>query len=80
VTVVLPLIVTLQVTVVDVHPPLQETNVLPPALAGAVRVTDVPELYVRVKLVLPLAAPLLSAGETVMVAPLAGVVESTVST
>jgi hypothetical protein len=51
-----------------------------PEVAGAVSVTVVPELYVRVKLVVPFAAPLLSAGETVMATPLAGLVESIVRT
>jgi hypothetical protein len=64
---------------VDVQP-VHEEKVLPPELAGAVKVTVVPELYVRVKLVEPLAALLLSAGETVMATPLAGSTESTVRT
>jgi hypothetical protein len=71
--------VTVQVTVLaDVHP-VHEEKVLLPDEAGAVSVTEVPELYVRVKLVLPFVALLLSAGETVMATPLAGLVEFTVS-
>jgi hypothetical protein len=41
---VLALSVTLQVTVLDVAHPVQETNALPPEVAGAVKVTDVPAL------------------------------------
>ena len=80
VTVVLALIVKLQVTVVDVHPPLHEEKAFPPDVVGAVSVTDVPASYVRVKLVLPFATLLISAGETVIATPLAGVAEFTVST
>jgi hypothetical protein len=78
-TVVLAFKVTLQVTVLAVVHPLQEVNVLLPDVAGAVSVTAVPELYVRVKLVLPLAALLLSAGVTPIATPLAGLAEATVS-
>ncbi len=37
----------------EVHP-AQDEKLLPLAVEGAVRVIDVPELYVRVKLVVPL--------------------------
>jgi hypothetical protein len=80
VTVVLALIDTVQVTVVEEAHPLHEAKVLLPEVAGAVSVTDVPALYVRVKLVLPLVALLLSAGVTVTATPLAGLVEFTVRT
>jgi hypothetical protein len=72
------LIVTLQVTVLAVVQPLQDEKTLVPEVAGAVSVTAVPELYVRVKLVLPLPSELLSAVETTMATPLAGVAELTV--
>jgi hypothetical protein len=72
--------VTLQVTALTVVHPLQEEKVLVPMDVGAVSVTAVPALYVRVKLVEPLPAPLLSLGVTVMATPLAGVAELTVST
>jgi hypothetical protein len=49
-----------------------------PEVAAAVSVTLVPELYVRVKLVLPLPPPLLSAGKTPIATPLAGFAEFTV--
>jgi hypothetical protein len=80
VTVVLAVIDTVQVTVLAEVQPVHEEKVLLPEVEGAVKVTEVPELYVRVKLVVPLAALLLSAGETVMATPLAGLVESTVRT
>jgi hypothetical protein len=80
VTVVPAFIVTLQVTVLAVVHPLHEEKLLTPEVAGAVRVTDDPELYESVKLVFPLVVPLLSAGETVMATPLAGLTEFTVST
>jgi hypothetical protein len=44
VTVVLALSVTLQVTVLVVVQPVHATNVLPPEVVGAVKVTDVPAL------------------------------------
>jgi hypothetical protein len=44
VTVVLALIATVQVTVVVVAHPVHEAKVLLPEVAGAVSVTDVPEL------------------------------------
>jgi len=78
--VVLAVIDTVQVTVLAEVQPVHEEKVLLPEVEGAVKVTEVPELYVRVKLVVPLAALLLSAGETVMATPLAGLVESTVRT
>jgi hypothetical protein len=78
--VVLPLTVTLQVTVLAVVHPVQEENGFPLAVAGAVRVTAVPESYVRVKLVEPFPAPLTSLGETAIAAPLEGLVEFTVRT
>jgi hypothetical protein len=79
VTVVLLLIVTLQVTVLLLVHPLHEENGLPFTVAGAVRVTAVPESYVRVKLVVPFPAPLTSLGETVIDTPLEGLVEFIVS-
>ena len=78
VTVVLALIVTWQTAVAAVVHPAHEEKVLLPAFAGAVTVTTVPELYVRVKVALPFVAPLLSAGETVMLTPVAGLTEFTV--
>jgi hypothetical protein len=80
VVVVLAFNVTSQVTVLEVVHPVQDENALPPAEAGAVSVTVVPGAYVRVKLVLPLDALLMSAGETLIETPLAGLVELTVST
>jgi hypothetical protein len=60
--------------------PVQEEKAFPlgPG-AGAVSVTVVPELYVSINGVLPLAVPLLSAGDAVIETPLAGLAESTVS-
>jgi hypothetical protein len=78
--VVLPLIVTLQVTVLALVHPLHAEKGFPLAVAGAVRVTVAPESYVRVKLVLPFPALLTSLGETVIATPLEGLVEFTVST
>ena len=72
--------VMLHVTVLAVVQPVHEEKMLAPEVAGAVRVTAVPALYVREKLVDPLAALLLSAGETVMATPLAGLAEFTVRT
>jgi hypothetical protein len=66
------------VPVVEVHP-AQEEKVFVPEVAGAVSVTLVPLLYVRVKLLLPAALPLSSTGETPIATPLAGLVEFTVS-
>jgi hypothetical protein len=63
---------------VELHP-LQLAKVFVPDVAGAVSVTLVPLLYVRVKLLLPAALPLLSTGETPIATPLAGLVELTVS-
>jgi hypothetical protein len=80
VTVVLALIVTLQVTVLALVHPDQEEKLFPLVVVGAVRVTAVPEAYVRVKLVLPFPLLLMSLGETVMATPLEGLVESTVRT
>jgi hypothetical protein len=80
VAVVLAFIVTLQVTVVAVVQPDHETKLLTPDATGAVNVTDVPALYVRVKLADPLPDPLLSAGVTVIATPLAGLTEFTVRT
>jgi hypothetical protein len=74
------LIVTLQVAVLVVVHPLHEEKGFPLAVAGAVRVTAVPESYVRVKLVVPFPALLRSLGETVIATPLEGLVEFTVST
>jgi hypothetical protein len=70
----------LQVTVLALVHPDQEEKLFPLAEVGAVRVTAVPEAYVRVKLVLPFPLLLMSLGETVMATPLEGLVESTVRT
>jgi len=78
--VVFAFIVTLQVTDVAVVQPAHELKWWEPAAAGAVRVIDVPALYVRVKLAFPFAAPLLSAGATVMETPEVGLVVFTVRT
>ncbi len=79
-TVVFPLIVTEQVVVLALVHPLHEEKGFPLAVAGAVRVTVVPVVYVRVKLVVPFPALLMSLGETVIPTPLEGLVEFTVST
>jgi hypothetical protein len=78
--VVLPLIVTLQVTVLALVHPLHAENVFPLTVPGAVTVTAAPKSYVRVKLVVPAPALLTSLGETLIVTPLEGLVEFTVST
>ena len=57
--------------------PAQELKVLPLAVAGAVNVTAVLLLYVRVNWVEPPPCPLLSLGLTVIDTPLAGLVEAT---
>jgi hypothetical protein len=62
-----------------VHP-LHEEKAFPLAVAGADRVTVAPESYVRVKPVVPFPALVTSLGETVIVTPLEGLVEFTVST
>ena len=80
VTVVLALIVSVQVAPLVLVHPLQEANGFPPAVDGAVRVTEVPESYVNVKLVVPLPALLVSLGDAVMVTPVEGLAESTVRT
>jgi hypothetical protein len=80
VTLVSLLIVTLQVSVLAVVHPVHEEKGFPLAVAGAVRVTAIPESYVRVKLVVPFPWPLTSLGETVIVTPLEGLVEFTVRT
>jgi hypothetical protein len=80
VTVVLLLSVTVQVTVLALVHPLHEEKAFPLAVAGAVRVTVAPASYVRVKLVVPFPLLLTSLGESVIATPLAGLVESTVST
>jgi hypothetical protein len=80
VTVVLPLIVTVQVTVLALVHPLHAENGFPLAVAGAVRVTVAPVSYMRVKLVVPFPSLLTSLGETAIATPLEGLVESTVST
>ena len=79
-TVVLLLIVTLHVSALVLVHPLHEENGFPFAVEGAVRVTAVPESYVRAKLVEPFPAPLTSVGETVIATPLEGLVEFTVRT
>jgi hypothetical protein len=80
VTVVFALSVTVQTAALTEVQPVHEENVLLPDVEGAVSVTAAPELYVRVKLVVPLVAPPLSAGNTVMATPLEGLAEFTVST
>jgi hypothetical protein len=72
--------VTVHVVVVALVQPVQELNLLLDAVLGAVSVTEVPELYVRVKLVEPFPALLLSLGDTVMATALFGFEEFTVST
>jgi hypothetical protein len=54
--------------------PVQFENVLPPALAGAVKVTELPIRYLRVKPATPLPAPLMSFRLTAMVTPLVGLI------
>jgi hypothetical protein len=78
--VVLLVIVTLQVSVLALVHPLHEENGFPLAVVGAVRVTAVPESYVRVKLVVPFPSLLTSLGVTDIATPLAGLVELTVRT
>jgi hypothetical protein len=78
VTVEFALMVTWQATVAVAVHPAQEAKVLLPAAAGAVIVTAVPALYVRVKIALPFVAPLLSAGKTLIPTPVAGFTEFTV--
>ena len=79
-TVRLAFIVTVH-TVPDVEShPVQLEKLLPPEVDGAVRLTEVPSLYVRVNGVVPLPALLMSVGLTAICAPLAGFVEFTVST
>ena len=68
----------MQVAPLEAVQPVQEEKELPPAVAGAVRVTEVPARYVRVKPVEPLTAPLISDCETLMATPLAGFAELTV--
>jgi hypothetical protein len=74
----LAVIATVQVTVLLLVQPVHEEKLLPPEVAGAVSVTDVPELYVSVKLVVPVVLPPLSAGEAPIATPLTGLVEFTV--
>jgi hypothetical protein len=50
----------LQVTVAAVVQPVHEVNGFPAEEVGAVSVTVAPASYVRVKLVVPVVAPLLS--------------------
>jgi hypothetical protein len=71
--------VTVQVSVLAVVHPVHAEKGFPLAVAGAVSVTEVPESYVRVKLVVPLPLPLTSLGVTVIATPLEGLVEFTVS-
>jgi hypothetical protein len=73
-------IVTVQVSADACVHPLHDWKELALEVAAVVSVTEVPALYVRVKVVVPPAALLLSAGLTAMVAPLEGEVELTVST
>ena len=72
---------TLTVTFVPMLTPsfCQPEKLLPPADAGAVKLTEVPLKYERLKDVVPLLAPALSAGDTVIGTPVAGFVESILS-
>jgi hypothetical protein len=79
VTVVFAVKVTLHVVPVLVVQPLHEENVSVPDVAGAVSITAVPELYIRLNSVVPLELPLLSAGEAEMATPADGFVEATLS-
>jgi hypothetical protein len=76
--VVAALIVAVHVVVVALVQPVHELNLFPEALLGAVRVTDVPALYVRVKPVESFPALLLSFGDTAMATALFGFEEFTV--
>jgi hypothetical protein len=67
----------LALVLVPLHPVHPESG-FPLAVAGAVRVTAIPESYVRVKPVVPFPWPLTSLGETVIATPLEGLVEFTV--
>jgi hypothetical protein len=69
--------VTLQIVPVVVVHPVHEEKVSVPEVEGAVRLIAVPELYVRLKLVVPPVLLLLSAGEAEIATPLDGFVEST---
>jgi hypothetical protein len=71
--------VTLQLALFDDVQPVQEENEFPPALAGAVSVTEAPAAYARAKLVEPVVAPVMSGCETPIDTPLTGFVELTVS-
>jgi hypothetical protein len=77
VTVVFAVSVTLQVVPVVVVQPVHEENVFVPDVAGAVRIIAVPELYMRLKPVVPPVLLLLSAGEAEIDTPLEGFVEAT---
>jgi len=73
------LIVTAHVPAVVEEHPVHPDKLFLPEAAGVVRVTVVPAAKVRVKLVVPLLAPLLSVGVTVIATPLDGLVELTES-
>jgi hypothetical protein len=73
-------IVTVQLLPDVLLQPVHELKVLLPDVAGAVNVTDVPLLKVRVNWVEPLPCPFLSLGLTVIGTPLPGFVEATVNT
>ena len=78
VTVEFAFMVMLHVTVVALVQPDHEPNVFAPAVVGAVTVTAVPALYVRVSVAVPLPCPLLSAGLTAMLTPDVGLLVFTV--
>lgn len=74
------LMVTAQVVPLVDTQPVHDEKELPPAVEGAVKVTAVPEMYVSVKLAVPLVVRLLSAGKVPMVtAVLEGFKEFTVN-
>ena len=77
-TVILAVSFTVQMVAVELVHPFHVLKMLPSEVAGAVSVTVVPVLYVRVKLVVPPDALLLSTGETAIAAPFEGFVEFTV--
>jgi hypothetical protein len=72
--------VIVQVTVLTELHPVHEEKVLLPAVAGALRRTVAPAVWVPVKLVVPVLTTLLLGLPTVMTTPLAGLVEFTVNT
>ena len=62
---------------VETHP-VHEPKLFPPAVAGAVSVTLVPETYVRLSGLDPLESPCESDGDALTATPLAGFVVATV--